>query len=83
MIIFKQLYNCSAHQISPVLFQINISCSTYSQAKEAMKHYWDSSKDEKNKEGHFVRRSENIVSYCVSEAVDNVVKQVPKAPFLM
>ena len=32
MIIFKQLYNCSAHQISPVLFQINISCSTYSQA---------------------------------------------------
>ena len=58
-----------------------VHCSSI--VKEAMKHYWDSSKDEKNREGHFVRRSENIVSYCVSEAVDNVVKQVPKAPFLM
>ena len=51
--------------------------------KEAMKSYWEDSKDEKNRKGHFIRRSENIISYTVSEAVDSIVKKPVKAPFLL
>ena len=46
--------------------------------KEAMDTYWGQCKTDANKGGHFIRRSENIQSYFVSEAVNSQVKKPVK-----
>ena len=40
--------------------------------KEALRNYWKDAKDKNNRDGHFIRRSENIKSYNVSKCVDNI-----------
>ena len=39
--------------------------------------HFSSFQDPKDRSGHFVRRSENIISYTVSKCVDNLRKQEP------
>ena len=51
--------------------------------KEAMAAYWSTSKDLANRQGHFVRRSNRIETYLVSEAVDHQVKKQPKLYVMM
>ena len=51
--------------------------------RDAMASYWSSSKLEGNRRGHFVRRSEKIKSYTVSETVDSIVNTAPKVPFML
>ena len=51
--------------------------------REAMSSYWGGARQEGNRRGHFVRRSEKIKSYIVSEAVDKIVRKTPKVPFLV
>ena len=43
--------------------------------KEALDSYWGKCKMVTNRGGHFIRRSDNINSYIVSEAVDSQVKK--------
>ena len=51
--------------------------------KEAMLSYTGQYKLLGNREGHFVRRSENIKSYVISEAVDSLVKKPVKLPVMI
>ena len=49
---------------------------------EAMGDYWSNIRRRNDKEGHFVRRSEHIKSYCISKAVDHMVNTVPRLPYM-
>ena len=51
--------------------------------REAGVEYWKESKDLKNRDGHYIRRSENIRSYLVSKSVDGLRNKEPKAPFMV
>ena len=51
-----------------------------SMVKEAIAMYWSSSKMTGNREGHWVRRSNNIKCYTVSKAVDSIVTKDPRIP---
>ena len=46
--------------------------------KEALAMYWSASKMAGNREGHWVRRSQNIKCYTVSMAVDSIVRKEPR-----
>ena len=48
--------------------------------KEGMAMYWANSKMTGNREGHWVRRSEDIKCYTTSKAVDSIVHKKPKFP---
>ena len=51
--------------------------------RESLASYWSSSKILGNRDGHFIRRSQNINSYIVSEAVDNYLKKPAKLGVMM
>ena len=51
--------------------------------KEAMKSFWGKSKNVTHRGGHFVRTSDNIKSYTMSEAVDTKLKTTPKIPIML
>ena len=38
--------------------------------------------DARNKGGHFVRRSQNVMDYVVSKSVDKLRKQIPRKRFM-
>ena len=50
--------------------------------KEALGTYWGQCKSLANREGHFIRRSENIESYVTSEAVDSQANKPAKLSFM-
>lgn len=50
--------------------------------RDALKSYWQNSKNTNNSEGHFVRRSCNIKSYTVSRAVDRILNIPAKLAFM-
>ena len=50
--------------------------------KEALALYCGKYKKDGDKGGHFIRRSENIKPYLVSEAIDTIVKKPVKIPML-
>ena len=49
--------------------------------KKAIKEIYKDSKDVNNRDGHFVRRNQNIADYSVSKSVDSFVKQKIQKPF--
>ena len=51
--------------------------------KEALRAYWQGSKNKGNTGGHFIRRSNNIKSYKVSGAVDSIINKPPKQAFMV
>ena len=50
--------------------------------REALALYCSKYKKDGDKGGHFIRRSENIKAYLVSEAIDTIVKKPVKIPML-
>ena len=50
--------------------------------KEALKDMFKDAKDVKNRNGHFVRRTQNIADYSVSKSVDSIVKKSKLRPFM-
>jgi hypothetical protein len=50
---------------------------------EAMKNYWKQSKTLANQDGHFIRRSQNVKSFLITEAVDAKLKKQPKLSVMM
>ena len=46
--------------------------------KEALKTYWEGKKDTKNRQGHFVRRSEDIQPHVHRQAIDSRLKKPVK-----
>ena len=51
--------------------------------KEALNDYWKDSKNKNNRDGHYIRRSENIKSYEVSKAIDRIRADPPQLPFMV
>ena len=51
--------------------------------KEAMGKYTSHYKMQSNRDGHFVRRNENIKPYLISEAVDTLIKKPAKLPVML
>ena len=51
--------------------------------KEALSSYWGKSKNEGNREGHFIRRSENVTSYLVPRTVDSYIKKPAKLAVIL
>ena len=51
--------------------------------EEALKLYWAKAKRMKERGGHWIRKSDNIIPYNVSEAVDTIVNKKPDVTFLM
>ena len=51
--------------------------------REAMSSYWSAARMAGNRRGYFVRRSENIKSYIVSKAIDQLVSKPPRLPFMV
>ena len=51
--------------------------------QEAMNSYWGECKRLVNRGGHFIRRSERIKSYVVSESVDSKKNKPVKLPIMM
>ena len=49
---------------------------------EALKLYWEKSKLAGNRDGHYIRRSQNIKDWFISKAVDSLKKKSPKIPFM-
>ena len=47
------------------------------------KRYWMKAKSAKDREGHFIRRSENIKPYLVSKSIDALRAQEVITPFMM
>ena len=47
---------------------------------EALESYWVAAK--RAGSGHFIRRSEKVESYLVSQAVDNIVNKPPTVMFM-
>ena len=50
--------------------------------EEALKEYFKDCKMKNSSNGHFIRRSSNIKSYCVSKSVDRTMKVPPKFPWM-
>jgi hypothetical protein len=50
--------------------------------QEALGIYWKKQKMMGNRGGHLVRRSSDIRSNVISEAVDSMVDQMPAMPFM-
>ena len=50
--------------------------------KKAIKEMFKDAKDVNNREGHFVRRNNNIADYSVSKSVDSFVKEKNQKPFI-
>ena len=50
--------------------------------EEALSSYWGRQKMAGNKGGHWTRRSDNVKSYTISEAVDTIVNRPPSVPFM-
>ena len=50
--------------------------------KKAIKEMFKDAKDANNREGHFVRRNNNIADYSVSKSVDSFVKERNQKPFI-
>lgn len=50
--------------------------------KEATSLYWSKAVNPKDRAGHYIRRSEKILSYTVSKTVDSLVKVPVKFPFM-
>ena len=55
---------------------------TDSVVKEAMSEYWRMFVRVGDRQGHFVRRSDNIISWDISKAVDTLTKQPPRLRFM-
>ena len=51
--------------------------------KEALRAFWSKSKDDQNREGHWIRRGQNIKSYMVSKTVDSLVNKRPAMHIMM
>jgi hypothetical protein len=51
--------------------------------KEAMVSYWGEARRVGDRRGHFIRRSNNVKSYLVSEAIDKIIKKPPRLPFMV
>ena len=51
--------------------------------EEAMRLYWSKCKMRKSADVHFIRKSENVMSWRVSKAVDKVNEVKPKLPFML
>ena len=50
--------------------------------KETIKEMFKDSKNVNNRDGHFVRRMENIADYSVSKSVDSFAKKQKLKPFM-
>ena len=50
--------------------------------KESIADYWRQFLRVGDRGGHFVRRSDNVINWTVSKAIDTLVKKAPKLPFL-
>ena len=48
-----------------------------------MKSYWKASKSLANQDGHFIRRSQNVKTYLISESVDAQLKKPAKLSVMM
>ena len=55
-------------------------CASVVQA--AHTEYWSRAKRSKERDGHFLRRSEQIKQYTVSKVIDNMRSEKPKLPFM-
>ena len=51
--------------------------------EEAMRLYWSKCRMRNSEDGHFIRNSENVMSWKVSKAVDKVNDVKPKLPFML
>ena len=51
--------------------------------EEAMRLYWSKCQMRNSGDGHFIRKSENVMSWRVSKAVDKVNEVKPKLPFML
>jgi hypothetical protein len=51
--------------------------------KEALANYWSQSKQLGNRNGHFIRRSEDINTYVISKAVDSMKKKPAKLDVML
>ena len=51
--------------------------------KEALTAYWSKSKDDHNREGHWIRRSQDIKIYMASKTVDSLVNKKRAMPIMM
>ena len=51
--------------------------------EEALANFWRKQKVAGNRDGHWIRRSSQIKSYFVSEAVDTIFKKTPEVPFMV
>ena len=60
-----------------------VHCDCDPLVREALALYSSQYKMVGNKKGHFIRRSENIKDYIISEAVDTLVKMPVKFPWMV
>ena len=51
--------------------------------EEALELYWAKAKRVGEKGGHWIRKSDNIIPYIVSAAVDTIVKKKPEVNFML
>ena len=51
--------------------------------RTALKRMYGGAKHSQNKDGHFIRRAENIKDYLVSKTIDKFVSTDVKAPFML
>ena len=51
--------------------------------EEAMRLYWSKCRMRNSEDGHFIRNSENVMSWKVSKAVVKVNEVKPKLPFML
>jgi len=49
---------------------------------EALKEYFKDLKISNTRAGHFIRKSSDVKSYCVSKAIDKVANIPPKFPWM-
>lgn len=59
---------------------VEVQCDSVVQ--EALASYWGRQSMVANRAGHWVRRSEDIRHYAISEAVDTIVNKPPSVPFM-
>ena len=51
--------------------------------EEALELYWAKAKRLGERGGHWIRKSDNIIPYIVSAAVDTIVNKKPEVNFMM
>ena len=51
--------------------------------EEALELYWAKAKRVGERGGHWIRKSDNIIPYIVSAAVDTIVNKKPEVNFMM